>query len=532
MYAYAEYGEEVFKMLNGIFSFAIYDTIKKQITLARDQFGVKPLYYYFDNEKFLFGSELKSINLFPIDRTLDYEALYDYLRFLYAPFTRTPFKNVRKLEPGHYITFQLNSFTKITLKKFYQIPYDGNYTYNNEQSSVQKLDQVLYESVSRQLISDVPKGFFLSGGLDSSAIVAMARKHQPDERLECFSINTSQYGDYDGFSDDLVYARQVAKMFNCNLNIVDAKSNILDSFDNMIWNLDEPQADPAPLHAERISQAANEMGIKVLLGGTGGDDVFSGYRRHQALQYEKYFRLIPHGFKNFLKEKSSFLKGQSAIQRRVVKILTNIDLDTSKRLFNYYTWMPEKNVLNLFSEDVRKIVGEQNQYKNFMDLFEHIPYETSWLNKMLYWEKKTFLVDHNLNYTDKMSMSRSIETRVPFLDVELVNFAAKLNPNLKMKGTTSKYLLRKVMESYLPGNIIYRPKTGFGAPVRKWIKEDMSSMINELLSKRSIENRGIFDPVSIRKLIVANNENQIDASYIIWSLLAIETWMRLFLDNN
>ena len=155
----------------------------------------------------------------------------------------------------------------------------------------------------------------------------------------------------------------------------------------------------------------------------------------------------------------------------------------------------------------------------------------SWLNKMLYWEKKSFLVDHNLNYTDKMSMARSIETRVPFLDVELVNYAAGIDPELKLKGTTTKYILKKVMEQYLPKEIIYRPKTGFGAPVRKWVKEDMNEMIGDLLSPKTIDKRGIFDSKAVWKMFDLNNKGQIDASYSIWSLLAIEVWLNLFYDR-
>ncbi len=290
--AYIEYGDEVFSMLNGIFALAIYDSVENQITLARDHFGVKPLYYYIDSEKFLFGSEIKSINLFPIDRTLNFEAIFDYLRFLYAPFANTPFKNVRKLEPGNFMTFKTNDFGNYTKNKFYEIPYNGDYQINKENIAINELDRLLSESVSRQMMSDVPIGYFLSGGLDSSAVVAMARKSRPGAEMECFSIDTSKYGDYDGFSNDLSYARIVADKFECNLNVIEANSDILNSFERMVWNLDEPQTDPASLHVERISSKAREMGIKVLLGGTGGDDVFSGYRRHQALYYEKYIKLV------------------------------------------------------------------------------------------------------------------------------------------------------------------------------------------------------------------------------------------------
>ena len=532
LYAYIEYGPKVFSMLNGIFSLAIYDVNKQEFIIARDQLGVKPLYYYLDKEKFLFGSEIKSINLFPIDRSIDCEALYDYVRFRYAPFTKTPFKKIRKLEPGHYLYIDINYFSEFEDKKYYEIPYTGEYQLSDEKQAVDKLDRVLNDSVSRQLLSDVPIGFFLSGGLDSSAVVAMAKKSRPGEHLDCFSIDTSQYGEFEGFSNDLSYARKVAQKFNCNLHVVEANIDILSSFEKMIWNLDEPLAEPAAMHVERISQKATDMGIKVLLSGMAGDELFSGYRRHQALNYEQYFEIVPGFMKKQLAKLGQSISIEKANLRRASKILSNLDMESSARLFNYFTWIPEKTGLSLFQEDIQEEIKEYDQHANFMNILNNIPEENSWLNKMLYWEQKSFLVDHNLNYTDKMSMAQGIETRVPFLDTELVKFATSLDPALKMKGTSTKYLLKKVMEQYLPKEVIYRPKTGFGAPIRKWIKEDMNEMVGDLLSESRIKNRDIFNAAAVSNLIDQNRKGKIDASYTIWSLLAIETWMGLFVDNS
>jgi asparagine synthase (glutamine-hydrolysing) len=381
------------------------------------------------------------------------------------------------------------------------------------------------------MISDVPIGFFLSGGLDSSTIVAMARKSRPGAEMECFSIDTSKYGDYDGFSNDLRYARMVADKFECNLNVIEANSDILNSLERMVWNLDEPQTDPASFHVERISRKAREMGIKVLLGGTGGDDVFSGYRRHQALHYEQYINLLPTYVKKKLAEYGRKVNNNNASARRMGKILSSLDLKISDRLFNYHMWLPKETTSVLLCDNIKEMVRDYDPRELFMNMLDNIPNESSWLNKMLYWEQNGYLVDNNLNYMDKSGMAESIETRVPFLDVELVNFASTLDPDFKLKGKTTKYLLRKVMEQYLPKKIIYRPKTGFGAPVRKWIREDMHEMIHDLLSLKSMESRGIFDPLTVLKLIDLNKKGKIDASYTIWSILNIEIWLKLFVDR-
>ena len=232
---------------------------------------------------------------------------------------------------------------------------------NDEKTGANKLDKIFSESVSRQMLSDVPIGFFLSGGLDSSAIVAMAKKSRPNENLECFSIDTSEYGDYDGFSNDLIYARQVARVFDCKLNVIRASIDIINSFESMIWSLDEPQADPAALHVDRISQAAQEMGIKVLIGGTGGDDVFSGYRRHQALHYEPFIEKIPGSIKKLLAKQGRNLNSNIPFFRRIGKVLTSIDLEMSGRLFNYYTWIPEDIALSLFNDDIKQEIGNYDQ---------------------------------------------------------------------------------------------------------------------------------------------------------------------------
>ena len=395
---------------------------------------------------------------------------------------------------------------------------------NTESELIDLCENYLIAAVKRQMLSDVPVGFFLSGGLDSSLIVAIAKKILPKEKFECFTINSIGFED-EGFSNDLYYAKKVAKHIDVNLNIIDGSNNVLEFFDKIIYHLDEPQADAAPIYVYNICKAARVKGIRVLLGGTGGDDLFSGYRRHQALQMEKYFRLIPFQIRKFIKFISSKLNTANVRNRRIKKLFANIHKSSEIRIFSYFDWIDEATLSDLFKESFK-----YDKHHYFKKLIKNLPKNTSVLNSMLFLEMNTFLVDHNLNYTDKLSMATGVEVRVPFLDKELVEFSTKLPVDLKLNKNETKYILKKVAERYLPLDIIYRPKTGFGAPIRKWITEDMESLINIYLSKNKIEERNIFDYDKVQKLIKENKSGKIDASYNIWALLSIESWMIQFND--
>ena len=533
LYGFMEYGDRLFKMLNGIFSFAVLDKVKEEIYLVRDQFGVKPLYYYQKDNVFLFASELKSLLEYkPFDRSIDYNALVNYINFLWSPGEHTPFLYTKKLLPGHYIKLSTTNPKRTSIVQYYDIPFTGIYSQSSEEEQVYELQQRLEKAVERQLQSDVPVGFFLSGGLDSSAVLAMAKKLYPKERFPCYTIDSGEHA-HEGFSSDLFYAKKVAEYLNVSLKVVKADIDIINHFDQMIYHLDEPQADAAPLNVLEISKAALNDGIKVLLGGTGGDDLFSGYRRHQALNYEGIFQLVPKWSVALMKQGFRPFNFDNPGIRRMRKVLTDLDKTQAERVFGYYSWISLSINKSLFNERLTKDLAFQ-QYQplhSFEKLWNNIPDEKSLLNRSLYWEMKTYLPDHNLNYTDKMSMALGVEARVPFLDLDLVNYSTTIAPHLKMKGNVTKYILKKAMEPYLPAEIINRPKTGFGAPVREWVVNKLDAKINSVLSKESIEARGIFNSSSVSRLIKDNKGGKIDASYTVWSLLAIESWMRQFVDE-
>ncbi|MEO8403093.1 MAG: asparagine synthase (glutamine-hydrolyzing) [Chitinophagaceae bacterium] len=531
LYGFIEFGTSLFGRMNGIFAFSIYDRSSGDLIIVRDQFGVKPLYFYQQNDIFLFASEIKALLKFEgVNKSVDYSALVNYLYFLWSPGQQTPFENVKKLLPGHYIKLNVKRLSDFEIHKYYEIPFNGEYAGQSEAKLVNELEEKLFNAVKRQLLSDVPVGFFLSGGLDSSAIVAMAAKAKPDERLTCYTINAGSELSYDGFENDLFYAEKVARLFNVDLKKVDAKIDIVNDFDQMIWQLDEPQSDAAPLNVLNICRMAREDGYKVLLGGTGGDDLFSGYRRHQSLYFEKWINHIPLPMLSLVSNLLGRTGKAHALARRVNKMVSSKRFKNDERLADLYSWISIESIQSLFSEEIKKKIAGYDPKSILINALKDIPKEHHDLNHLLFWDMKYFLADHNLNYTDKMAMATGVEVRVPFLDIELVEFSCKLPLNLKMKGKTTKYLLKKVMERYLPKEIIYRSKSGFSAPVRQWITHDLDQFVKDRLSKKIIQERGIFDFDNVNNMIKCNKLGKIDASYNIWSLLAVESWMQQFVD--
>lgn len=526
LYAYIEYGTPVLKILNGIFSFSIYDKKAQKLFIVRDQLGVKPLYYYLDGGTFCFGSEIKSISEIPnFDSSLDYSSFAYYLQMLYAPKDITPFKHVRKLEPGHFIEYDLKS-QRLCVTKYFNIDFSIR-TDLSEQGWIDEVDTILNAAVQRQLQSDVPVGFFLSGGIDSSLISAYVSKEQATETLTAFTVSSNEAFYKEGFEEDEQYAKLVADHLGIKLEKVRADLSIVDDFDLMIRHLDEPQADPAPLLVYNISKSARAAGIKVLLSGAGADDIFSGYRRHQALNYERIFNVLPNSFFRAVKTIADPFLGASPSMRRLRKMLESAGASQYQRWSSYFSWLPQSEVYGLFNEEVKEILRKSvTPQEYWVSLFNELPASTGSLNKMIYAEMKTFLPDHNLNYVDKMSMAQGVETRVPFLDMDVVRLANSMPLKYKMKGNTTKYIIRQIGSKYLPQDIMSRRKTGFGAPVRHWIKNDMKDMVYERLQNPMLDE--VFDRNAIFRLVEKNMDDKIDASYSIWALLAIESWIRQF----
>jgi asparagine synthase (glutamine-hydrolysing) len=526
---YLRDGVAMLPKLNGIFAFALWDRGRQELLLARDSLGVKPLYYLTAVAGFSFASEIKAlIPLLGKNSELDPISLHRYLSFLWCPGEGTPLRGVRKLLPGEAMVVQAGKV--IRHWPWYQLPaFRSNPGDLDQASAIYGTESALRSAVCRQLVSDVPVGAFLSGGLDSSAVVAMAREQVPD--IHCFTIEASGGGDV-GDTDDLPYARRVASHLGVPLDVVKIDSaQMADDLEAMVYQLDEPLADPAPLNVLYISRLARSHGIKVLLSGAGGDDLFTGYRRHRALGYEHAWTWLPLSLRDGLEKATAGLDQRRPLFRRLAKLFSGAGLTGDARLANYFSWAREAKLMNLYTPEFRAAIGQELAAQPMLDFLAPLPQSTPRLERLLALEQRFFLADHNLAYTDKMSMAVGVEVRVPFLDLDLVDFAARIPPRFKQRGSEGKWVLKKAMESYLPHDVIYRPKTGFGAPLRRWMRHELRELLGDMLSVESLRRRGLFDPKSVQQLIQQNDSGQVDATYTLLSLLSIEIWCRRFVER-
>ena len=331
--------------------------------------------------------------------------------------------------------------------------------------------------------------------------------------------------------DDLPYAIKVAKHLEVNLNIVDFDLKNIERDLNLITRLNgEPISDLSILNSYYISRSAKEKGIKVLLSGTGGDDIFSGYRRHKAATFDCLFDFIPKPVKTAIQYTSNYLDNRNIFFRYMNKIASGINYTIDERIVNYYRWLNNDNIINLFKKEFHNDVNNSISNDPIIKFINQRS-ENSTLSKMLTIEQKFFLADHNLIYTDRTSMANGVEVRVPLLDKSLVDLTATLPDSYKLNGFRTKWIFRKAMEGYLPRDIIYRKKTGFGAPVRIWIKNELSEIIRDLLSYETIQKRGIFEAEKIQNLLKENESGKIDSSYTIIALLGLEIWFRNFINT-
>jgi asparagine synthase (glutamine-hydrolysing) len=532
---YRRDGPSMLESLNGMYAFAIWAPERNEMFIARDGLGIKPLYYTEIDRGFLFGSELKALlQEQSVSRSLNPRAVNSYLTYLWSPGSDTMLAEVDKLEPGKALRVRTGEVVEEST--FYDLPYDQEVDDISKEQAVERVRSSVGDAVERQLVSDVPVGAFLSGGLDSSAVVAMYRKAMPEADIDCFTIRFGSKGggsdEWAGFASDLPYAKQVARELDVDLHVVEMNHETIERLPEMIYHLDEPQADPAPLNALLISELARDKGIKVLLSGAGGDDIFTGYRRHFALQLERVWGWLPKPVRRLMSGATSEVPVSNSWGRRFRKAFRYAHLDGDDRLASYFYWLPPDQTWGLYSDGFREELRGQRTGGLLRQTLDRLPDNLDRLNRMLYLEGKHFLPDHNLNYTDKMSMATGVEVRVPLIDRELVDDVVPLPPSYKQRGRVGKWVFKRAMEPYLPNDVIYRPKTGFGAPLRRWLDEELKPLRRELLSRQSLKNRGLFDPNAVADLVQANTRGDIDAAYPIFSLMCIELWCRMFVDKT
>jgi len=546
LHLYERDGLEMLSRLNGIFAFAIHDARRDgrpsgvergALFVARDQIGVKPFYYAQTNRGVLFGSEIKALLCDDaLSREVDPIAVHQMLAYLWTPAPSTMLASVRKLPPGFAAVISGGQVVRQWCH--YDIPYTGTRGHASRAETAEALRGHLATAVRRQLVSDVPVGAYLSGGLDSSAIVAMMVREQPDARPTCFTIGFDAHADADGIPEDLPYARRVAAHLGVNLVEVPMAPSAILRLPEMIAMLDEPQADPAPIAALMIAERAREMGIPVLLSGAGGDDLFSGYRRHAALLFDEAWSKVPSPLRRgsrVLADRVAARAGTGrggVLARRVAKLLAHTHETGDRRVASYFLWSTEALRRGLYAPAFASQMRDVDTLDPLLQSLARIPDETEPLQRMLYLEMKHFLADHNLNYTDRAGMAAGVEVRVPLVDLDLVRFATSVPSRFKQRGRTGKAIFKEAMEPFLPRDVVYRPKAGFGAPLKRWLNFELRDLVTDTLAPDVIARRGFFDSQSVTRLLADERTGRIDAAYTVFALMCFELWCKRFLDMS
>jgi asparagine synthase (glutamine-hydrolysing) len=504
IYAYREWGLNALGMFNGMFAFAIWDARNNSLLLARDRLGIKPVYYADTPAGFAFASEIKAILSIPNFKPgVDLESLNQFLSFLWTPDPDTLFKGVKKLPPGHFLLYQNG---RAEVRQYWDLEFNEDESLS-EQEWVERVREQVERSVRAQMIADVPLGAFLSGGVDSSSIVSLMTG-MVSQKVTTYTFGfKSEDLRYDILEDDVKYAREIGAKLETDYHESFFEPKVMELLPKLVYHLDEPVADPAAITSYLICKAARER-LTVLLSGMGGDEVFAGYPRHIAVKIAEAY---------------------NAVFRNTKKLARSAALPLRERYLGYCTYFKEDEKSHLYSGEMSRATVDFNALAAHEKYFDKVADE-DFVNQMLYVDLKTFLPCLNLTYTDKTSMAASMEVRVPLLDHELVEMAARIPARLKIKGLTRKYVLKKAAEKWLPRNIIYRKKAGFSAPLRSWLHNDLRPMVEDLLSESNIKQRGYFDYAEVRRLIDDNLAGREDNGLKIFQLLTLELWHRQFID--
>ncbi len=522
--AYKCWGAESLARMNGMFAFAIWDTVERRLFAARDRIGVKPFYYYHKEGLFVFASEVKA--LFEsgcVPRALDLEPFVTMKH--YQPSPVTGFRDVRKLPPGCTLNF---SGGRLEVARYWSLtPAEERM---DESAAAARLDLLLHDAVRLQMVSDVPVGTLLSGGLDSSLILALMN----DLGFDPATTFTIRYRPEDRrrerMPDDSYYARRVADLFHCSHHEITIEPDIVDLLPRMIWHLDEPIADPASINTYLISKAARDRGIVVLLNGMGGDEIFGGYRKHLACMIADRYQAFTPGFiRPALERLADILPVATArrgyrITRWVKRFLSFASYDRYERFILSDAAVSARDFPRLYGEGRDVWKGDFARA-----LRPYFPENgTSYLTRMCHADVMTYLPDHNLTYCDKSAMAASVESRPPLTDHVVVEFMFARTADLRIRGRRQKYLLKKVAEKYLPEEIVRRPKAPFGSPLRSWIRRDLTVMVNDYLSAERLKRQGIFRPEFVREKILLDRSGKEDNSFLIWWLLCNQVWLDTF----
>lgn len=520
VHLYEDHGADCVRFLRGMFAFAVWDCHAEILLLARDRLGEKPLYYYLHGDGVVFGSELKALLWHPsVPRDLDLSAMVEYLRFNYVPEPLSIFRNIHKLPAGCLLVLERG---RARVESYWDLPRSEPQHRSEEDLSEELLDR-LNEAVRVQLVSDVPLGAFLSGGVDSSTIVALMTKLS-NRPVRTFSIgfDEPQY-------DELHYARTVARHLGTEHHeeVVGPASVCL--LDEIICHFDEPFGDPSSIPTYHVAKLAGRH-VKVVLTGDGGDEIFAGYERYSAMMRRRWLQRVRHVLSpTALRTLSAALPLNTPGKRW----LANLSLPPDEQYLDSITYLSHEERLSVLSAEVMEQAARTDGQveRGFMDRWLRSPESADFVSRLLYFDTKTYLPGDILTKVDRMTMANSLESRAPFLDHKLVEFMASLPSELKLHGDRSKYLLKLAARRLLPKEILERPKQGFSAPFSYWFREDMKTYLREVLMDRRVTERGLYRAGAIERMLAEWEAGRQRHGVRLWLLLVLELWCRRYLDE-
>jgi len=529
VHLYDDVGLECFRRLRGMFALALWDTKRKRLVLGRDRIGEKPLYFRREPHRFLFASELKSLlQADGVPRRLKFAALREYLSLGYVPAPLSMLDGIEKLLPGHYLVVDQE---RIEDHQYWDVPF-GQPEKHTEQEWIERTRSKLLETVRMQLVSDVPLGAFLSGGLDSSSIVA-AMAQMTGRPVKTYSIG---YEGEHSYYNELPYAKVVAQAFGTDHHEIVVRPEVSELLPKLVWHLDEPVADSACLTTYLVSKLARQS-VTVILSGVGGDELFGGYRRYLGDSMLRYYRHLPGPLRRkwlpallarIPQDRHSLWKDYA---RYAAAFVNSAELDAASRYIEYVTLFPPQTQGNLLIEGATQSGGSAFAISTLRGYFNHCG-DPDDLNRIIYADLKTSLADDLLAMTDRMTMAASIECRAPLVDHEMIELASHMPSNLKVRGFQMKYLMKQAVAPWLPREILERKKRGFGAPMGAWLRKDIQPMVSELLSEEATRKRGLFSWPAIQQLLADHSAERKDYTDQLFSLVMLELWLQAFLDRQ
>ncbi|MFL6375753.1 MAG: asparagine synthase (glutamine-hydrolyzing), partial [Pyrinomonadaceae bacterium] len=525
LHLYEEYGVDCLQHLRGMFAFAIWDEVEKTLFLARDRVGKKPiLYSHQPNGDLIFGSEFTAVLEHPsITREVDMEAIDSYMSYLCVPAPQTAFKSIRKLEPGHWLKWKAG---RIEMQRYW-LPKFGPKLKITEEEAIKETTRIVRESTRLRMIAEVPLGAFLSGGVDSSTVVALMAQ-ESSTPVKTFSIGFEEQD----FSE-LKYARKVAEHVGAEYHEFIVRPNALEVLPTLVEHYGEPYADSSAIPTYYVSKETRQH-VTVALNGDGGDESFAGYERYMAMELAEVYRRIPSWLRSAFIEGPINLIPTSELKktrvRDVQRFFTSANEERKQRYFRWMSTFKPAIKPELYTNDFSDQLTQETSH--FLDKWFDRANGSGILDATLLTDQMTYLPNDLLVKVDIASMANSLEARSPFLDHEVIEFAAKLPEHLKMRGMRPKYLLKKVAAGLVPREVIYRRKMGFGVPVGRWLRGEMSDFLRDVLLSQSSLSRGIVRPEKLRQYVDEHISGAFDHSFQVWSLLMMELWFRRFIDNK